>query len=147
MGVPQLKRGRERRSAASGLAVSSRARRRLRRGWAPLLLLAVIAPAAWAGDVPEARSLAPVDAELVRSSSGQEALFRLRLGVEAAQDDGAPCPVRPLLWSGSAEKQSLERQLRAGRPYAAGLILGAWQLRQLRCGAGSAPGGASGAPR
>jgi hypothetical protein len=110
--------------------------------WAAFLLLVVLTPAAWSGSVPVARALAPLDGEWVRSTYGQEALFRLRLGVEAARDDGAPCPATTPVWSGSAQEAVLQRQLRDGRPYAAGLILGAWQLWLQRCGGGSGLGGA-----
>lgn len=100
-------------------------------------LLALITSAAWGGSVPVDRSLTPLKVEWVRTTYGQEALFRMRLGIDSARDDGASCPAKSLVWSGSAQEGLLERQLRDGRPYAAGLILGAWQLRQQRCGGGS----------
>ncbi len=109
-------------------------------------LLALVAPAVWGGSVPADRSLAPLDVEQVRDLYGQEALFRMRLGVEAAHDDGAACPGGPMAWSGSAQAEQLERQLQAGRPYAAGQILGTWQLWQQRCGGDSAAGGPAPAP-
>ena len=86
---------------------------------------------------PSAASLAPVDRELVRERYGQEALFRLRLGVDWGEGDaGNPgvtrtCPSR--LWSDSPQQRRYAAALTAGQFFAAGQALGQW--RRL-CGAG-----------
>ena len=86
---------------------------------------------------PSAASLAPVDRELLRERYGQEALFRLRLGVDAGERDaGTPgltrsCPSR--LWPDSPQQRRWAAALTAGQFFAAGQALGQW--RRL-CGAG-----------
>jgi hypothetical protein len=87
---------------------------------------------------PSAASLAPVDRELLRERYGQEALFRLRLGVDAGErDTGSPggtrtCPSR--LWSDSPQQRRYAAALSAGQFFAAGQALGQW--RRL-CGMGN----------
>lgn len=86
---------------------------------------------------PSAASLAPVDRELLRERYGQEALFRLRLGVDAGEADaGTPgvtgsCPSRS--WSDSPQQRRYAAAITAGQFFAAGQALGQW--RRL-CGAG-----------
>jgi len=94
---------------------------------------------------PSEPSLAPLDVEAFRSRYGQETLFRLRLGVGAGRDDGSPCPANPVDWNGSPQRRLFEAELGAGRPYAAGQWLGAWQIRQQRCGRVRAAEGATSA--
>jgi hypothetical protein len=83
------------------------------------------------------RSLAPVDGEAFRSRYGQEALFRLRLGVDAFRDAVNPqqavlsCP--PVGWSEAPEHASYERELAAGSYFRAGQALGAWQHQARVC--------------
>lgn len=124
---------------------------------APALLLLVWAGPAAAGPMAPARSLAPIDVDQFRELYGQEALFRLRLGVEAAADGGAACTPAPPVWSQSSQFREYQRLLAAAQPYEAGRQLGVWQLWQQRCAgsaamavpaAAAAPGssGASGAP-
>ncbi|MEB3333112.1 MAG: hypothetical protein VKI83_11545 [Synechococcaceae cyanobacterium] len=84
-------------------------------------------------------SLAPIDVEPFRERYGQEALFRLRLGQEAASDAGALCVPPPPAWLQSSQYRSFERLLASAQPYEAGRQLGAWQLWQRRCGASAPP--------
>ena len=102
--------------------------------------LIVLVPArglAGEGGSPPASSLAPVDREAFRSQYGQEALFRLRLGVDAADPSGhgtataGPCPSPS--WSGSPQQQRFDAALRGKQYYGAGVALGEW--RRL-CSAG-----------
>ena len=102
--------------------------------------LIVLVPArgrAGEGGVPPASPLAPVDREAFRSQYGQEALFRLRLGVEAADTSGqgtgtaGPCPSPS--WSGSPQHRRYQAALRGNQYYGAGVALGEW--RRL-CSAG-----------
>lgn len=78
-----------------------------------------------------ASSLAPIDREAFRSQYGQEALFRLRLGVDAADPirDGKasaePCPSPS--WSESPQKQRYDAALRGKQFYGAGVALGEWR--------------------
>ena len=87
---------------------------------------------------PSAASLAPVDRELLRERYGQEALFRLRLGVDwGERDAGSPggtrtCPSR--LWSDSSQQRRYGAALSAGQFFEAGQALGQW--RRL-CGGGN----------
>jgi hypothetical protein len=80
--------------------------------------------------------LAPIDREAFRQQYGQEGLFRLRLGVEAAEqptakaDAGAgaapqTCPAAT--WAGSPQKQRYDAALSLGKYYAAGEALGEWR--------------------
>jgi hypothetical protein len=108
-------------------------------GVLPLLVVA----AAQAGGMANGLSLAPVEAEAFRQQYGQEALFRLRLGVDAARDDGGPCPAGTLTWSDSPQGRLYQQKLAAVEPYAAGVALGSWQLQQRRCGATAAPAAAA----
>jgi hypothetical protein len=81
-------------------------------------------------------SLAPVDREAFRQQYGQEGLFRLRLGVEAAEQPpkaGAAgagalpqsCPA--VSWAGSLQKQRYDTALSLRKYYAAGEALGEWR--------------------
>jgi len=87
---------------------------------------------------PSAASLAPVDRELLRERYGQEALFRLRLGVDwGERDAGSPggtrtCPSR--VWSDSSQQRRYGAALSAGQFFEAGQALGQW--RRL-CGGGN----------
>lgn len=76
-----------------------------------------------------ATALAPVDPELIRSSYGQEALFRFELGVDAGLGTEAPknCPGPHQGWGASAERQAMEAALKRGQFFEAGKELGAWQ--------------------
>ena len=113
--------------------------------WAGLLL--AMEPVA-AGPLP-AGSLLPLQAEAFRARYGQEALFRLRLGVDAASAptpgaSGAdvaavapPCPVpspaQAPSWAESAEQRQFNQALEQHRYYAAGQVLGLWQRRHGAC--------------
>ncbi len=76
-------------------------------------------------------SLAPIDREAFRQQYGQESLFRLRLGVDAAEQPpktGAtpqPCPAAT--WAGSLQKQRYDAALSLRKYYAAGEALGEWR--------------------
>ncbi|MCP9833721.1 MULTISPECIES: hypothetical protein [unclassified Cyanobium] len=80
---------------------------------------------------PGNSSLAPIDREAFRQQYGQESLFRLRLGVEAAEQTpkaGASpqsCPAAS--WAGSMQKQSYDTALSLRKYYAAGEALGEWR--------------------
>ncbi|MEN9877902.1 MAG: hypothetical protein RLZZ158_941 [Cyanobacteriota bacterium] len=76
-----------------------------------------------------ATSLAPVDPELIRSSYGQEALFRFELGVDAGLGMETPkiCPDPRQGWGASAQHQAMEAALKRGQFFEAGKELGAWQ--------------------
>ncbi len=86
---------------------------------------------------PDNGSLAPIDREAFRQQYGQEGLFRLRLGVDAAEQSpkaGAgsgstaqPCPAAT--WTGSLQKQRYDAAMSQRKFYAAGEALGEW--RQL----------------
>jgi len=110
--------------------------------WAGLLL--AIAPVS-AGPLP-AGSLLPLEAEAFRARYGQEALFRLRLGVDATLDPAAgspgevpgaqpgrsgPCP--PSGWAASPERRQFDQAVEQQRYYAAGQVLGLWQRRHGAC--------------
>lgn len=99
-----------------------------------LLLLSGGAPVL-AGAQTSGTSLAPVNVDQFRERYGQEALFRLRLGVDSAPDPGASCTPPPPAWPESIQFREYERQLAAGAPYEAGRQLGGWQRWQRRCGA------------
>lgn len=130
-----------RRPAIAAAAVS------LALGFLPALLAGLLLP--WpraarggtllAGATSTGSTLAPLDVEALRQRYGQEALFRLRLGVEAARDDGRSCAPSAQGWIGSPQQQQLEAELAAGRPYRAGQLLGAWQQHEQRCSS-SQPG-------
>ncbi len=110
--------------------------------WAGLLL--AMEPVA-AGPLP-AGSLLPLESEAFRARYGQEALFRLRLGVDAALSPSAsspgvvsgaqpaasgPCP--PSGWTASPERRQFDQALEQHRYYAAGQVLGLWQRRHGAC--------------
>ena len=80
-------------------------------------------------------SLSPIDREAFRQQYGQESLFRLRLGVDAAEQPakagaGAgsnpqPCPAAT--WAGSLQKQRYDAAMSLRKYYAAGEALGEWR--------------------
>jgi hypothetical protein len=80
-------------------------------------------------------SLAPIDREAFRQQYGQEGLFRLRLGLDAAEQPakagaGAgsnpqPCPAAT--WAGSLQKQRYDAAMSLRKYYAAGEALGEWR--------------------
>ncbi len=80
---------------------------------------------------PNNSSLAPIDREAFRQQYGQEGLFRLRLGVDAAEQPakaGAtpqPCPAAT--WAGSVQKQRYDAAMGLRKFYAAGEALGEWR--------------------
>ncbi len=80
---------------------------------------------------PGNSSLAPIDREAFRQQYGQEGLFRLRLGVDAAEQPpkaGAsrqPCPAAT--WAGSLQKQRYDVAMGLRKYYAAGEALGEWR--------------------
>lgn len=85
---------------------------------------------------PNNGSLAPIDREAFRQQYGQEGLFRLRLGVDAAEQTpraGAAgagtlaqsCPATT--WAGSLQKQRYDTALSLRKYYAAGEALGEWR--------------------
>ena len=88
---------------------------------------------------PSTGSLLPVDADTFRAQYGQEAIFRLRLGVDAAlapspaADAASPpaCPVAD--WQTSAERRQYSAALEQRRYYEAGQALGRWQRNQTIC--------------
>ncbi len=96
-----------------------------------------------------ADSLAPLDVERFRAQYGQDALFRLRLGVDAASAptpgaSGAdvaavapPCPVpspaQAPSWAESAEQRQFNQALEQRRYFDAGKVLGRWQRRHGAC--------------
>ncbi len=86
---------------------------------------------------PNGRSLAPLDTEAFRTRYGQEALFRLRLGVEAVPATGTLAPpgasCGAMGWGTSAEHGRFEADLAAGRYFQAGQGLGAWKNRTGPC--------------
>ena len=132
-------------------------RLRLPRGLGPLTRLGLgLACLPWAGlplaiepvsagPLP-AGSLLPLEAEAFRARYGQEALFRLRLGVDASLDPAAgspgevpgaqpgrsgPCP--PSGWAASPERRQFDQAVEQQRYYAAGQVLGLWQRRHGAC--------------
>ena len=84
---------------------------------------------------PNNSSLAPIDREAFRQQYGQESLFRLRLGVDAAEQPakagaGAgstpqPCPAAS--WAGSLQKQRYDAAMSLRKYYTAGEALGEWR--------------------
>ncbi|MBM5822339.1 MAG: hypothetical protein FJ082_07770 [Cyanobacteria bacterium K_Offshore_surface_m2_011] len=82
---------------------------------------------------PNTSSLAPIDREAFRQQYGQEGLFRLRLGVEAAEQatkagaGAAPQPCPAATWTGSPQKQRYDAALSLRKYYAAGEALGEWR--------------------
>jgi hypothetical protein len=90
-------------------------------------------------EIPSTGSLLPLDADTFRVQYGQEAIFRLRLGVDAAlapsqAADAAPpsaCPAPD--WQTSAERRQYSAALEQRRYYEAGQALGRWQRHQTFC--------------
>jgi hypothetical protein len=80
---------------------------------------------------PDTGSLAPIDREAFRQQYGQEGLFRLRLGVDAAvqpaKAGAAPQPCPAATWAGSPQKQRYDAALSLRKYYAAGEALGEWR--------------------
>lgn len=80
---------------------------------------------------PSAASLAPVDREWLRDQYGKEALFRLRLGVDAGERDaGSAGPsgrCTSVHWADSPQQRRYAAALRAGHFFEAGQALGQWR--------------------
>ncbi len=80
---------------------------------------------------PDNGSLAPIDREAFRQQYGQEGLFRLRLGLDAAEQlpkaGAAPQPCPAATWAGSPQKQRYDAALSLRKYYAAGEALGEWR--------------------
>lgn len=84
---------------------------------------------------PDNGSLAPIDREAFRQQYGQEGLFRLRLGLDAAEQTPKPgagagstpqsCPAAT--WAGSVQKQRFDAAMGLRKYYAAGEALGEWR--------------------
>ncbi|MCT0208593.1 hypothetical protein [Synechococcus sp. CS-1332] len=98
------------------------------------LSLALLVPAIGRAEgivEPGNGSLAPIDREAFRQQYGQEGLFRLRLGLEAAERTSAagaapqPCPAAA--WAGSLQKQHYDAAMSLRKYYAAGEALGEWR--------------------
>ena len=84
-----------------------------------------------------AQTQLPGGGERFRDQYGQEALFRLRLGVDAGSvtPGGASpqvrCPAPD--WVGSAEQHQYNQALKQGSSFEAGKALGRWQRQQNLC--------------
>jgi hypothetical protein len=80
---------------------------------------------------PNNGSLAPIDREAFRQQYGQEGLFRLRLGVDAAEGTStagaAPQPCPSSSWNSSLQKQRYDTALGRRQYYLAGEALGEWR--------------------
>lgn len=80
---------------------------------------------------PHSGSLTPVDREAFRQQYGQEGLFRLQLGVDAAEQPpraGATAQLCPAAtWAGSPQKQRYDAAMGLRKFYAAGQALGEWR--------------------
>ncbi|MEA5441207.1 hypothetical protein [Cyanobium gracile] len=115
-----------------------------RRWWRPghaLLLaggvgvgLALLSPAGGKAEAivePDSGSLAPIEREAFRQQYGQEGLFRLRLGVDAAEQNlkagAAPQPCPAASWNSSLQKQRYDTALSRRQYYLAGEALGEWR--------------------
>jgi hypothetical protein len=91
---------------------------------------------------PEPSTLAPVDGEAVRQRYGEEALFRLKLGVEAGER--APAPPSGTVgrcgggWASSPQARLFQAALERKRWYEAGEALGTWRRQ---CGGSGGRGG------
>jgi hypothetical protein len=101
-------------------------------GLAAVLALLVPSMARAQGIVePGNSSLAPIDREAFRQQYGQEGLFRLRLGVDAAEQPpkagAAPQPCPAANWAGSLQKQRYDAAMGLRKFYAAGEALGEWR--------------------
>ena len=112
------------------------ARRSVNPGLSSLALAGLLLGMAPLGPL-RAQSLLPVDGEHFREQYGQEALFRLRLGVDAGSvpprgaSPQAPCPAPD--WDGSAEQRQYNQALGQGSSFEAGKALGRWQRQQSLC--------------
>lgn len=120
--------------------------------WGMLLALGMVAP--WASGrpglanamqeplSPGPSSLAPVEVEAFRERYGQEALFRLKLGVEAGEAAGHGRDMSGTVcsggWAGSRQQQQFEGALQRKQWFDAGEILGGWR-RQCSPGSAGAP--------
>jgi len=88
---------------------------------------------------PSSGSLLPLDADTFRAQYGQEAIFRFRLGVDAAlapspAAEAAPPPACPAPdWEASLERRQYSQTLEQRRFYEAGQALGRWQRQQTFC--------------
>jgi len=102
------------------------------------VVLALLSPAAVRAEgivEPDNGSLAPIDREAFRQQYGQEGLFRLRLGVEAAEQatkagpgaGAAPRACPAATWAGSPQQQRYDAALSQRKYYAAGEALGEWR--------------------
>jgi hypothetical protein len=80
---------------------------------------------------PDNGSLTPIDREAFRQLYGQESLFRLRLGVDAAEQPpkagAAPQGCPATTWAVSPQKQRYDAALSLRKYYAAGEALGEWR--------------------
>jgi hypothetical protein len=80
---------------------------------------------------PNTSSLTPIDREAFRQQYGQEGLFRLRLGVDAAEQPpkagAAPQSCPAATWAGSPQKQRYDAAMGLRKYYAAGEALGEWR--------------------
>jgi len=82
------------------------------------------------------RSLAPLDVEAFRQRYGQQPLFRLRLGADAAfaaSAGGSACAGFVADWLRSPQHGEFERALSAEQPFLAGQALGRWQRLASQC--------------
>lgn len=79
---------------------------------------------------PNPSSLAPIDKEAFIQRYGDEALFRLQLGVEGGERSDpkgggtAPCQGG---WQGSEQEQRFQAAVNRKQWYAAGEIVGIWR--------------------
>ena len=80
---------------------------------------------------PHNSSLAPIDREAFRQQYGKEGLFRLRLGVDAAElppkAGAAPQSCPAATWASSPQKQRYDAAMSLRKYYAAGEALGEWR--------------------
>ncbi len=87
--------------------------------------------------LPQPASLAPVETEAFRERYGQEALFRLKLGVESGERSraagSAPAATCETGWANSPQSRSFQAALSRKQWYDAGEALGAWRRQ---CGSG-----------
>jgi hypothetical protein len=107
-------------------------RRRRAAGLTAVLALLVPSIAQAEGIVePGNSSLAPIDREAFRQQYGQEGLFRLRLGVDAAEQPakagGAAQSCPAATWAGSVQKQRYDAAMGLRKYFAAGEALGEWR--------------------
>ena len=80
---------------------------------------------------PQPSSLAPVETEAFRQRYGQEALFRLKLGVDAGERAPGPVPGRTVAceagWAQSPQGRAFAAAVAREQWYGAGEQLGAWR--------------------